>query len=119
MNRKELLQEQKEELIKVLKARFDKNMKRHEDIEWDKVLESLKPIPINCGLLTKWKEPGANPMLLVMMINCNNTSFVTVRLRVPKDEEAFAMTRKPWSQEKNINLREVPQDWQKPWASSF
>ncbi|NQD67669.1 DUF4256 domain-containing protein [Bacillus haikouensis] len=38
---KELSQEQREELITVLKARFEKNMNRHEGLEWSKVEEKL------------------------------------------------------------------------------
>ncbi|MGG3799782.1 DUF4256 domain-containing protein [Metabacillus fastidiosus] len=40
-DKKELSQEQSEELIGVLKARFEKNMNRHKDLEWDKVQAKL------------------------------------------------------------------------------
>ncbi|MBL2388241.1 DUF4256 domain-containing protein, partial [Klebsiella pneumoniae] len=36
-NKNELSVEQREELIKVLQARFEKNMNRHEGLEWAKV----------------------------------------------------------------------------------
>ena len=39
---KELSQEQGEELLKILKVRFEKNMNRHKDIEWFKIQEKLK-----------------------------------------------------------------------------
>ena len=38
---KELLLEQHEELLEVLKERFEKNMHRHNDLEWDKVAAKL------------------------------------------------------------------------------
>lgn len=38
---KELSLEQREELLIVLKARFEKNMHRHTELEWDKVREKL------------------------------------------------------------------------------
>jgi Protein of unknown function (DUF4256) len=38
---KELLPKQHEELFKVLKVRFEKNMNRHKGIEWSKVLTKL------------------------------------------------------------------------------
>lgn len=41
-NEKELLPGQYEELLEVLKNRFDKNMNRHKDIKWVKVEEKLK-----------------------------------------------------------------------------
>ncbi|MED4454212.1 DUF4256 domain-containing protein [Metabacillus fastidiosus] len=40
-DKKELSQEQSEELIGVLKARFEKNMNRHKGLEWDKVQAKL------------------------------------------------------------------------------
>ena len=38
----ELSPEQREELLRVLKARFEKNMNRHKDIEWAKVEAKLE-----------------------------------------------------------------------------
>jgi hypothetical protein len=40
-NKKELLQKQQEELLKTLKARFEKNMKRHKNLEWTNVITKL------------------------------------------------------------------------------
>ena len=42
-NKKKLSLEQREELLKVLKARFEKNMKRHKGLEWTKVQAKLDP----------------------------------------------------------------------------
>jgi len=41
-NKKELLPEQRTELLQMLKLRFEKNMKRHQGIEWIKVLAKLE-----------------------------------------------------------------------------
>jgi len=40
-NKKELIPEQRDELIRVLKARFEKNMNRHKGLEWAKVQAKL------------------------------------------------------------------------------
>ncbi|HGH7176624.1 TPA: DUF4256 domain-containing protein [Bacillus wiedmannii] len=40
-NKRELSVEQREELLKVLQARFEKNMNRHEGLEWAKVEAKL------------------------------------------------------------------------------
>jgi hypothetical protein len=40
-NKKELLPKQQEELLKALKARFEKNMKRHKNLEWTNVITKL------------------------------------------------------------------------------
>ena len=41
-NKKELTPEKQEELLSVLKTRFEKNMNRHKDLEWAKVLAKLE-----------------------------------------------------------------------------
>src|SRR5207245_2778389 len=41
-NKKELSPEQGEELLRTLKARFEKNMKRHKGLEWAKVQAKLQ-----------------------------------------------------------------------------
>ena len=40
--KKELSPKQREELLTALKARFEKNMNRHEGLEWAKVRAKLK-----------------------------------------------------------------------------
>jgi hypothetical protein len=41
--KKELSPEQREELLRALKARFEKNMNRHKGHEWAKVQAKLDP----------------------------------------------------------------------------
>ena len=41
-NKKELSLKQSEELLRALKARFEKNMNRHKGIEWAKVQTKLE-----------------------------------------------------------------------------
>jgi len=41
-NKKDLSPEQRDVLLRALKARFDKNMNRHKDLEWTKVQARLK-----------------------------------------------------------------------------
>src|SRR5213075_1590160 len=44
-NKKDLSPEQREELLNALKARFEKNMKRHKGLEWAKVQAKLEANP--------------------------------------------------------------------------
>jgi len=41
-NKKELSPEKREELLRALKARFEKNMNRHKDLEWAKIRAKLE-----------------------------------------------------------------------------
>ena len=55
ISKKKLSPEQREELLKALKARFEKNMNRHKGLEWAKVQAKLEAILKNCGHSMKWK----------------------------------------------------------------
>jgi len=48
--KKELRPEQREELLEALKARFEKNMNRHEGLEWTKVRARLEAKPKNSAM---------------------------------------------------------------------
>ncbi|ONK21356.1 hypothetical protein BLX87_22200 [Bacillus sp. VT-16-64] len=58
---KELSLEQREELIKTLKARFDKNMERHEGLDWAKVQEKLEANPVKLWSLNEMEKTGGEP----------------------------------------------------------
>jgi hypothetical protein len=60
-DKKELSQEQSEELINVLKARFEKNMNRHEGLEWAKVQEKLDADPEKLWSLNEMEITGGEP----------------------------------------------------------
>lgn len=58
---KELSPEQREELLKVLKARFENNMNRHQDLEWSKVQEKLEDNPEKLWSLNEMERTGGEP----------------------------------------------------------
>jgi hypothetical protein len=60
-NKKKLSPEQQEELIKVLKTRFEKNMKRHKGIEWAKVEARLEAHPAKLWSLDEMEITGGEP----------------------------------------------------------
>jgi hypothetical protein len=60
-NKKNLSSEQREELIKVLKLRFDKNRNRHKDLEWEKILAKLEANTEKLWSLNKMEETGGEP----------------------------------------------------------
>ncbi len=57
----ELLPEQQEELLKVLKARFDKNSKRHKDIKWADVEAKLEANSEKLWSLNEMEATGGEP----------------------------------------------------------
>jgi hypothetical protein len=60
-NKKELLSEQRQELISTLKVRFEKNMNRHNGIEWSKVQEKLEIDSENLLSLYEMERTGGEP----------------------------------------------------------
>lgn len=59
--KKELPSKQRDELIKILKARFEKNMNRHKGISWDKVQAKLEANPGKLWSLDKMEETSGEP----------------------------------------------------------
>ncbi|MHB8132673.1 MAG: DUF4256 domain-containing protein [Anaerolineaceae bacterium] len=57
----ELSSEQQEDLLKVLKARFEKNMSRHKDLEWAKVLAKLETSLEKLWSLNEMETTGGEP----------------------------------------------------------
>ena len=60
-NKKELSAEQREELFKVLKARFEKNMNRHKGLEWAKVQARLEANAEKLWSLNEMERTGGEP----------------------------------------------------------
>ena len=58
---KELSPGQKEELIKTLKARFEKNLNRHQDIEWANVYSRLEANGEKLWSLNEMERTGGEP----------------------------------------------------------
>jgi hypothetical protein len=59
--KKNLSPEQREELLKALKARFEKNMNRHAGLEWDKVKAKLETNAENLWSLSEMERTGGEP----------------------------------------------------------
>jgi hypothetical protein len=60
-NKKDLPQEQRKQLLKVLKARFEKNMNRHKGLEWAKVQAKLEASPSKLWSLDEMEATGGEP----------------------------------------------------------
>ncbi|TWT05385.1 DUF4256 domain-containing protein [Planococcus sp. CPCC 101016] len=60
----ELISEQREELLDTLKARFEKNIDRHEWMQWDKIQEKLEASPDKLWSLQEMERTGGEPDVL-------------------------------------------------------
>jgi len=59
--KKNLSPKQREELLKTLKARFEKNMNRHKGLEWAKVQTKLESQPEKLWSLNEMERTGGEP----------------------------------------------------------
>ncbi len=59
--KKELSPQEREELFKTLKTRFEKNGDRHKGMEWAKVLARLQAHPEKLGSLNEMEMTGGEP----------------------------------------------------------
>lgn len=59
--KEKLLPEQREELLKTLKTRFEKNMTRHNGLDWAKVQERLEANPAKLWSLGEMERTGGEP----------------------------------------------------------
>lgn len=59
--KKKLTAKQSEELIKTLKARFEKNMSRHKGLEWSKVQSKLEAKPEKLWSISEMEATGGEP----------------------------------------------------------
>src|SRR5438094_8114632 len=60
-NKKDLSAEQREELLRELKARFEKNMNRHKGLEWAKVQAKLEANTEKLWTLNEMERTGGEP----------------------------------------------------------
>ncbi|EMN02579.1 DUF4256 domain-containing protein [Leptospira noguchii] len=60
-NKKELVSEQREELLIILKDRFTKNMNRHQDLEWTKIKTKLETNSEKLWSLNEMERTGGEP----------------------------------------------------------
>src|SRR5882757_5559350 len=60
-NKKDLSPERREELIRALKARFEKNMNRHRGLEWDRAQAKLEANARKLWSLNEMERTGGEP----------------------------------------------------------
>jgi hypothetical protein len=58
---KDMSAKQRAELLGTLKARFDRNMNRHEGLEWEKVVKRLEADPQKLRSLAEMERTGGEP----------------------------------------------------------
>jgi hypothetical protein len=92
---KELTAEQIVELLSVLKARFEKNMNRHEGLEWSKILAKLES-PAGVGKLwslSEMERTGGEPDVVASDKNTGEYIFYDCSAESPKGRRSICYDR--------------------------
>lgn len=92
-NRKELTLEQRDELLKTLKARFEKNMNRHIDMEWVKVQNKLETNKEKLWTLNEMESTGGEPDVIGIDKNTGEFIFYDCSAESPKGRRSLCYDR--------------------------
>ncbi len=95
MDRKKNLSiEQREELLKTLKARFEKNMNRHKGLEWTKVQSRLEANIEKLWSLNEMERTGGEPDVVSSDKSKNEYIFYDCSAESPKGRRSLCYDRK-------------------------
>ncbi|MDF2437500.1 MAG: hypothetical protein K0Q95_1876 [Bacteroidota bacterium] len=92
-NSKSLSSKQQQELLSILKDRFEKNMKRHKDIEWKKVQGKLESETNKLWSLAEMENTGGEPDVVGYDKKTNEFLFVDCSPESPKGRRSICYDR--------------------------
>ena len=89
----QLSTQQREELLRALKARFEKNRNRHEGLEWAKVKTKLEANPEKLCSLSEMERSGGEPDIVGHDKTTGEYIFFDCSPESPKDRRSFCYDR--------------------------
>jgi hypothetical protein len=110
INKKELSTEQREELISVLKARFEKNMNRHKELEWAGVQATLEADPEKLWSLDEMESSGGEPDVVGFDIKTSEYIFYDCSAESPKDRRNICYDREALESRKEYKPKDSAMD---------
>lgn len=85
-----LLPEEQTELLEILKSRFHKNMKRHQELDWNVIEEKLILFPSKIWSINEMEKTGGEPDVIYFDEDTNQIWFVDCKQESPKDRRSLA-----------------------------
>jgi hypothetical protein len=82
-----------EALLKIVKERFEKNMNRHEDLEWNKVQAKLESNPEKLWSLNEMERTGGEPDVVNYDKNTGEYIFYDCSPESPKERRSLCYDR--------------------------
>ncbi len=99
-NKKKLSAEQREELLKILKTRFEKNTKRHKGVEWTKVQARLEASPEKMWSLHEMEYTGGEPDVVGYDKKTGEFIFYDCAAESPKGRRSICFDREALEERK-------------------
>src|SRR5437763_15112707 len=91
--KKDLSPSEREEILTALRVRFEKNMKRHDGIEWSKVKVKLEANPEKLWSLGEMERTGGEPDVVGQDKKTGEYIFFDCSPESPKDRRSFCYDR--------------------------
>lgn len=104
-NKNDLLVEKREELLKVLQARFEKNMNRHEGLEWAKVEAKIEANAEKLWSLNEMEVTGGEPDVIGYDEEKDEYTFYDCSKESPKGRRSLCYDLEALESRKSINQK--------------
>jgi hypothetical protein len=102
---KKLTTKETDELLSLLQARFEKNKKRHKDIEWQAVEAKLNTNTEKLWSLLAMENTGGEPDVVGYDKKTDEYIFMIAQSKARKIAEAYVTTSMRGIREKRINQK--------------
>src|SRR5688572_3578033 len=109
-NKKPLSPKQREELLKALKARFEKNLNRHKGLEWAKVQARLEANPEKLWSLNEMESTDGEPDVVGQDKKTGEYIFFDCSAETPKGRVSVCYDREGWLSRKEARPKTTAMD---------
>src|SRR4051794_31016925 len=109
-SKKDLSQKQREELLKALKARFEKNRNRHKGLEWAEVQAKLEANPEKLWSLNEMERTGGEPDVVSHDKKSGEYVFFDCSAETPKGRVSVCYDREGWESRKEHRPKNTAMD---------
>ncbi len=106
MSKATLSNKQREELLKALKARFEKNMNRHKGLDWAKVQAKLEASSDKLWSLNEMERTGGEPDVVGQDKKTGEFIFYDCSADTPKDRRSICYDRQALESRKEAKPRD-------------
>lgn len=108
--KKELSPKQREDLLKALKARFEKNLNRHKGLEWAKVQARLEANPEKLWSLQEMERTGGEPDVVSQDKKSGELVFFDCSTESPTGRRSVCYDREGWLSRKEARPKTTALD---------